>query len=136
MFSNVFQRYSQFWDCEQLAIVDLVGGVRKTVLSLHTISSMAEMITSEINRINQILPNKYADEKTNERIQWMELVLDKMDHYKAEQYRYVKEGITLLELALWKAKLGEKEEYARRRGKQRSPRLILKVHEDKRHMCC
>ena len=33
-----------------------------------------------------------------------------MDHYKAEHFRYVKEGITLLELALWKAKLDEKEE--------------------------
>ena len=62
MFSNVFQRYSQFWDCEQLAIVDLVGGVRKTVVSLHTISSMAEMITSEIKRINQILPNTWSGE--------------------------------------------------------------------------
>ena len=40
----------------------------------------------------------------------MEVVIDKMDHYKAEHYRYVKEGITLLELALWKAKLGEKED--------------------------
>ncbi|KAK1738545.1 hypothetical protein QTG54_010575 [Skeletonema marinoi] len=40
----------------------------------------------------------------------MDAVLDKMDHYKGEHYRYVKEGITLLELALWKAKLGEKED--------------------------
>ena len=40
----------------------------------------------------------------------MESVIDKMDHYKAEHNRYVKEGITLLELALWKAKLGEKED--------------------------
>ena len=74
------------------------------------------MITSEINRINQILPNTYADEKTNERIQWIELELDKMDHYKAEQYRYVKEGITLLELALWKAKLLVKKKSMRGGG--------------------
>eukprot|EP00985_Skeletonema_marinoi_P033366 scaffold41136_cov350-Skeletonema_marinoi.AAC.1 len=33
-----------------------------------------------------------------------------MDRYKGEHYRYVKEGITLLELALWKAKLGGKED--------------------------
>ncbi len=35
-----------------------------------------------------------------------------MDHYKAEHCRHIKEGITLLELALWKAKLAEKEESA------------------------
>ena len=40
----------------------------------------------------------------------MDLVIDKMDHYKAEHFRYVKEGTTLLELALWKAKLDEKED--------------------------
>ena len=65
---------------------------------------------AEINRINQVLPNTLANDKTEEIIQWMDSVLDKMDHYKAEHYRYVKEGITLLELALWKAKLDEKED--------------------------
>ena len=41
----------------------------------------------------------------------MDSVIDKMDHYKAEHCIYAKEAITLLELALWKAKLaGEKEE--------------------------
>ena len=42
----------------------------------------------------------------------MESTLDKMDRYKAEHYRCVKEGTTLLELelTLWKAKLGENEE--------------------------
>ena len=67
-------------------------------------------MTTEINRINQDLPYTPADEKTDEIRQWMESLLDKMDHHKAEHHRYVKEGITLLELALWKAKLGEKEE--------------------------
>ena len=64
-------------------------------------------MTAEINRINQVLPNTLADEKTEEIRQWMEMVLDKMDYYKAEHHRYVREGITLLELALWKAKLGD-----------------------------
>ncbi len=49
----------------------------------------------------------------------MESILDKMDHYKAEHNRYVKEGMTLLELALWKAKLGENEEHVARRGGKR-----------------
>ena len=65
---------------------------------------------AEINRINQVLPITSRIEKTDAIRQWMESLVDKMDHYKAEHYRYVKEGITLLELALWKAKLGEKED--------------------------
>eukprot|EP00574_Skeletonema_japonicum_P000328 CAMPEP_0201740244 /NCGR_PEP_ID=MMETSP0593-20130828/46204_1 /ASSEMBLY_ACC=CAM_ASM_000672 /TAXON_ID=267983 /ORGANISM="Skeletonema japonicum, Strain CCMP2506" /LENGTH=101 /DNA_ID=CAMNT_0048234549 /DNA_START=676 /DNA_END=977 /DNA_ORIENTATION=- len=74
---------------------------------------------AEIDRINQVLPATRVNEKTNEIQQWMELVLDKMDHYKAEHYRYVKEGVTLLELALWKAKLGEEEEkYGEGRSKK------------------
>ena len=40
----------------------------------------------------------------------MDSVLDKMYHFKAEHSRYVKEGVTLLELALWKAKLDIKED--------------------------
>ena len=79
---------------------------------------------AEINRINQVLPYSYG--KTRETRRWMEVVIDKMDHYKAEHYRYVKEGITLLELALWKAKLGEKEDRSVE-GPTRRPRLILKV---------
>ena len=67
---------------------------------------------AEINLINQVLPIIHADDKTEEIRQWMDSVIDKMEHYKVEHYRYVREGITLLELALWKAKLGEKEEYA------------------------
>eukprot|EP00986_Skeletonema_menzelii_P020361 scaffold30961_cov217-Skeletonema_menzelii.AAC.3 len=106
------EQYTQFINCKQLAAVDLVGGIHKTVSSLHMDSWRTEMI-AEINRINQVLPTipaSPADEKTDEIIQWMELVIDKIDHYKAEHCRYVKEGITLLELALWKAKLDEKEE--------------------------
>ena len=107
--THFLQRYTQFDYCEKLRTVDLVGGIHKTVASLHMESWRTE-ITAEINRINQVLPNTTADEKTAVIKQWMESLLDKMDHYKAEHIRYVKEGITLLELALWKAKLGEKEE--------------------------
>ena len=106
---DVWQRYNQFDFCEQLVTVDLVGGIHKTVASLYMESWRTEM-TAEINQINQVLPNIDRIEKTDAIRQWMELVLDKMDHYRAEHCRYVKEGITLLELALWKAKLGEKED--------------------------
>ena len=105
---NEFQKYTQFYACDQLTTVDLVGGTQKTVSSLHMESWKTEL-SAEINRINQVLPTTPADEKTNEIQQWMESLLDKMDHYKAEHHRYVKEGITLLELALWKANLEDKE---------------------------
>ena len=105
------QRYDEFDGCEQLTAVDLVGGIHKTVASLHMESWRTEMNT-KINQINQDLPNTPVSEKTDEIKRWMDSVIDKMDHYKSEHYRYVKEGITLLELALWKFKLGEKEEYA------------------------
>ena len=103
------QGYTQFFDCEQLTTVDLVGGIHKSVASLHMDTWRAELIAN-INRINQVLPNTRDFRKSDVIRQWMEVVMDKFDHYKAEHYRYVKEGITLLELALWKAKLGEKED--------------------------
>ena len=109
-FHDFYHKYTQFENCGQLTTVDIVGGTHKAVDSLHMDSWRAEMI-SEINRINQVLPNTPANDKTGVIRQWMHSVMDKMDHYKAEHYRYVKEGITLLELALWEAKLGEKEEY-------------------------
>ncbi len=109
MFDVSRQKYTQFDNCFQLVTVDLVGGMHKTVASLQMDCWRIEMI-SEIDRINQVLSTTTRIEKTEEIRQWMESVMDKMDHYKAEHYRYLKEAITLLELALWKAKLGEKEE--------------------------
>jgi len=116
-YDDVFERYDQFDGCGHLVTVDLVGETHtKTVASLHMESWRSEMV-EEINRINQVLPTKgitiptkLANEKTDEIEQWMDSVLDKIDHYRAEHCRYVKEGITILELALWKAKLDEKED--------------------------
>ncbi len=107
-FNRSLQKYNQFDDCWQLTTVDLVGGIHKTVASLHMESWRTEMIT-EINRIDQVLPNTHANDKTGIIKRWMDSVVVKMDHYKAEHRWYVKEGITLLELALWKANLEEKE---------------------------
>ena len=109
LFSDRSQTYDQFQGCEQLVTVDLVGGIHKTVASLHMDSWRTEMV-SQINRINQVLPNTWGHDKAQEIQTWMRVVIRKMDRFKAEHYRYVKEGITLLELALWKAKLGEKED--------------------------
>ena len=65
----------------------------------------------------------------------METVLDKIDQFKAEHYRYVKEGITLLELAFWKAKLGEKEEYAAEISSKRAKVDSESYRRDKRITC-
>ena len=111
VYDHIDERYTQFYNCSQLTTVDLVGGIHKTVASFHMDIWRAEMI-AEINRINLVLPGTSTFEKADEIRQWMELVIDRMDHYKAEHYRYVKEGITFLELALWKAKLGEKEDHS------------------------
>ena len=127
--------YSQFDECEKLVTVDLVGQAHtKTIASLHMESWTTEM-TAEIYRINQVLPNTPADEKTAEIRQWMESLLDKMDHYKAEHQRYVKEGITLLELAIWKAKLGEKEEYAAE-GKPKKAKVDAESARKERRVTC
>ena len=108
--SDYTHTYTQFEGCEQLTTVDLVGqGHTLTIASLLMESWRTEMI-EEINRINQVLPNTHADEKSGVIVQWMNSVIDKMVHYKADHYRYVKEGMALLELALWKAKLGENED--------------------------
>ena len=106
-FSDNLGKYTQFERCGQLTTVDLVGGIHKTIASLHMESWRTEMI-AEINQINEVLPT--TTDKTDAISLWMEMVIEKMDRYKSEHNRYVKEGITLLELALWKAKLGEKED--------------------------
>ena len=67
-FSDSWQKYSQFDNCKQLTTVDLVGGIHKTVASLHMDSWRTDMI-AQINRINQVLPNTPADDKTEE-IHW------------------------------------------------------------------
>ena len=148
------QRYTQFDGCEQLTTVDLVGEVHKTVASLHMESWRAEMITeinlinqvlpntpayygrvSGINRINQVLPSTPADDKTAEIRRWMESLLDKMDHFKADHHRYVKAGTNLLELALWKAKLDEKEDNSVEGSKKKTVVDAESVRKEKRITC-
>jgi hypothetical protein len=57
----------------------------------------------EIDRINQTLPNTRSVATAIQ--QWIGSVLQTMEHYKTEHQTLVKEAMTLLELALWKAKL-------------------------------
>ena len=134
-FNQYMQKYNQFEHCERLTTVDLVGQAHTlTVASLHMESWRSEM-KEEINRINQVLPNTLADEKTNEIQRWMDSVMDKMDHYKAEHFSYVKEGITLLELALWKAKLGEKEDNSEER-KTKKDKVDAESTRKQRRITC
>ena len=122
-FSGPNQKYTQFVYCEQLTTVDIVGQAHtQTIASLHMESWRAEM-SAEINRINQVLPTTPANEKTNEIKQWIDSVIDKMDHYRSEHARNVREGTTLLVLALWKAKLDEKEE-SPEEGKTRKVKVV------------
>ena len=96
---NIFNR------CDKLSNVDVVvGGIHTTISSLHMESWRDEM-GEEIDRINQTLPNILADLKTRAIQQWITRVLSRMEHYKSEHKILVKEAMTLIELALWKAKL-------------------------------
>eukprot|EP00984_Skeletonema_dohrnii_P007072 scaffold2531_cov126-Skeletonema_dohrnii-CCMP3373.AAC.3 len=93
--------------CPRLATVDLVGGIHKTVASLHLEGWKNEM-NDEMNRINQVLPPIGAGRAAAVQ-QWMESVTRRLDHYKADHKALLKEAITLLELALWKANLDDNE---------------------------
>jgi len=92
--------------CEDLSQVDLVGGIHKTISSFLLESWRNEM-NDDIDRINQVLPNTLANDKTATIQQWMERVMRRIEHYKSEHYALLKEDMTQLELALWKANLNE-----------------------------
>ncbi len=94
-----------FDDCDELQRVDLVEGIHETVSSLH-LNSWRDEMTSEINRINRSLPFLSEEGIQTEGIQqWMQSVLRRITHYKADHRNLLKEAMALLELALWKAKL-------------------------------
>jgi len=95
-----------FYECNNLSQIDLVGGIHKTVSSLALDSWRREM-NHEIDRINQVLPNTRTYEKTIVIQQWMETVIRMIEDYKNEHYILLKECTTLLELALWRAKLDQ-----------------------------
>eukprot|EP00984_Skeletonema_dohrnii_P009143 scaffold3460_cov93-Skeletonema_dohrnii-CCMP3373.AAC.3 len=102
-------RCSQFDHCRNLITLDLVGGIHKTISSLFLESWRTEII-AEIDRINQDLPSTGHLGKTDAIRGWIRTVIDRVEHYKAEHYRLLKEDMTLLELAVWKAKIDEKED--------------------------
>jgi hypothetical protein len=106
---NNYQRFTQFDECENLTTVDLAGGTHKTIASLLLESWRGEMLQG-IDRINQDLQNTPANEKMEAIRSWIRSVISRMECYKAEHYALLKEDMTQLELALWKAKLDEKND--------------------------
>jgi hypothetical protein len=63
----------------------------------------------EISRINEVLPTTYHSIQTAEIRQWIRSVLRRIEHYKSEHNKLLREATTLLELALWKAMLDNNE---------------------------
>ena len=122
-FDDLFHRYTQFDNCSNLTMVDIVGAeaIHTTISSL-LLDSWRDDMKAKINRINRELPNTNSRVARGNAIQvWVRLVINRMEHYKAEHNRLLKEHMTLLELAVWKAKLDEEEEDS-----------TLKVHATKR----
>jgi hypothetical protein len=102
---NLMVINNAFLYCGNLSRVDtLVGGMHKTMSSLH-LESWRDEMKEEIDRINQTLPNIRAIEKTEAIRGWITRVLQRIENYKTEHLMLLKEAMTLLELALWKAKL-------------------------------
>eukprot|EP00986_Skeletonema_menzelii_P010836 scaffold5410_cov112-Skeletonema_menzelii.AAC.6 len=107
------QRYNQFEECGNLKTVDIVGieGMQNTISSLF-LESWKDEMNGEIDRINRELPDTQAYEKTDLIRRWVRSVIDRMERYKVEHNRLLKEHMSQLELVLWKTKLDEKDEYS------------------------
>ena len=112
-FDDLYHRYSQFDSCSNLRVVDIVGAeALHTTISSLLLDSWRDEMNQEIDGINQELPNTNSSvAKGNAIQQWIRSVINGMEHYKAEHNRLLKEHMTQLELALWKANLDEKEDY-------------------------
>ncbi len=99
-----------FYQCDALSQVDIVGGVHKTVSSLF-LERWRNEIKDEIDRINRNRLNIPHINKTEVTQQWMETVIQRITHYKSEHCILLKEAMSLLELALWKANLDDNVGY-------------------------
>ena len=105
------RQYNQFQECRNLTTVDIVGadGIHNTISSL-LLESWKDDMSEEINRINQELRGTNHFEKTRSIRLWVRSVIDRLEHYKAEHNRLLKEHMTQLELAVWKTRLDERDD--------------------------
>jgi hypothetical protein len=108
--ATIHRRCTQFDYCENLTTVYLVGveEIHKTISSL-LLESWRDEMNQVIDRINQVLPNTPVDEKADRIRLWIISAINRMEHYKAEHNRLLKQDMTQLELAVWKAKIDEEE---------------------------
>ena len=83
----------------------------------------------EIDRINSDLEGTPANEKTRAIRQWIRSVLQRIEHYKTEHYMLLKKSMTLLELAIWKAKLLDENEEGHSLG-DNQPTKKAKIDSD------
>jgi len=67
------------------------------VVSSLLLESWKDEMNQEISRINEVLPNTPANEKTNAIQGWIRSVIDRMEHYKVEHNTLLKEDMTQLE---------------------------------------
>ena len=99
-----------FDDCDGLEKIKPVGGIEKTISSLHLKSWRKEM-KREISRINRALPTLNTEGIQTDGIkQWIESVLRRLEHFKAEHCILLREAMTILELAVWKAMIDNNED--------------------------
>ena len=95
-----------FSHCESLFRVDtLDGGIHDTIISSLHLWSWRNAMKDEIDMINQTLPNTQAFEKAGSIREWIQRVFQRMEYYKTKHQMLLEEAMTILELALWKAKL-------------------------------
>ncbi len=106
--ANMLGYYDDAFNCEGLVTIELVESVHKTLASFHLESWKIQMI-QQINRVNRVLLTTPAGSKTTAIAHWMETIHRRFIHYKKEHNKLLKVATSLLELALWKAKLNEKE---------------------------
>lgn len=100
---NLFER------CPHLITVELVGGIHNKIISYLHLERWKNEMKEEIDRINRVLPDTKSWRKTTEIQQWLESVIQRIEQYKVQHRHLLKEATTLLELALWKAKIDEDE---------------------------
>eukprot|EP00984_Skeletonema_dohrnii_P027758 scaffold17415_cov101-Skeletonema_dohrnii-CCMP3373.AAC.3 len=101
--------YNAFNRCQRLASAELVGDIHETVSKLG-LPSWQNTMKDKIESINGLLHPEGPEGKTMTLFIWLQHVQVDIDYYKLEHNNLLKESMSLLELALWKIKLDEKEE--------------------------
>ena len=119
------QQYNQFGHRENLRTVDIVGAedIQNTISSL-LLGSWRDEVKTEFDRINrELLRSHHSDEKAELIRLWIRSVINTLNHYKAEHNRLLKEHMTQLELAVWKAKLDEKDDRSIEEGRAKKAKI-------------